>query len=31
MQAGIAQMHKIVEDKTSSQISYPLLSFTEGE
>ena len=31
IQAGIAQIHKIVEDKTCSDISYPLLIFTTGE
>jgi len=31
IQARIAEMHKIVEDKTSGEISYPLLSFTAGE
>ena len=31
MEARIAEMHKIVEDKTSSEISYSLLSFTAGE
>jgi len=31
IQARIAQMHKIVEDKTSGEISYPLSSFTAGE